>query len=74
MPPSTPRLPEPTGRQPVGMTSLYLKDLSRPDPWVYRSIRRGTSTRRRPLRWTGVRSRVEPTGLFRGDVLDPAYR
>jgi dienelactone hydrolase len=34
MPPSTPRLPEPTGRQPVGMTSLYLKDLSRPDPWV----------------------------------------
>ncbi|MEV0153821.1 hypothetical protein AB0H57_08790 [Micromonospora sp. NPDC050686] len=34
MPSSTPRLPEPTGRQPVGMTSLYLKDLSRPDPWI----------------------------------------
>ncbi|RZS44349.1 platelet-activating factor acetylhydrolase isoform II [Herbihabitans rhizosphaerae] len=27
-------LPEPTGRQPVGTTSLYLKDTSRPDPWV----------------------------------------
>ncbi|WP_121156057.1 alpha/beta hydrolase family protein [Micromonospora pisi] len=33
-PPSTPRLPEPTGRQPVGTTSLHMKDLSRPDPWV----------------------------------------
>lgn len=27
-------LPAPTGRQPVGVTSLYLKDTSRPDPWV----------------------------------------
>jgi predicted dienelactone hydrolase len=27
-------LPRPTGRQPVGATSLYLKDTSRPDPWV----------------------------------------
>ena len=27
-------LPRPTGRQPVGSTSLYLKDTSRPDPWV----------------------------------------
>lgn len=27
-------LPTPTGRQPVGTTSLYLKDTSRPDPWV----------------------------------------
>jgi dienelactone hydrolase len=27
-------LPAPTGRQPVGTTSLYLKDTSRPDPWV----------------------------------------
>lgn len=29
-----PYLPEPTGRQPVGVTSLYLKDTSRPDTWV----------------------------------------
>lgn len=27
-------LPMPTGPQPVGMTSRYLKDVSRPDPWV----------------------------------------
>ncbi|OUC97784.1 alpha/beta hydrolase [Streptosporangium minutum] len=31
---STPYLPEPTGSHPVGTTSLYLKDTSRPDPWV----------------------------------------
>ncbi|RKH67098.1 alpha/beta hydrolase family protein [Corallococcus aberystwythensis] len=31
---TAPSLPEPTGRQPVGSTSLYLKDTSRPDPWV----------------------------------------
>ncbi|MEU4224599.1 alpha/beta hydrolase [Nonomuraea sp. NPDC026600] len=30
----TPHLPEPTGSQPVGTTSLYLKDTSRADPWV----------------------------------------
>lgn len=28
------RLPAPTGTHPVGMTSVYLKDASRPDPWV----------------------------------------
>ncbi|GAA3791724.1 alpha/beta hydrolase [Sphaerisporangium flaviroseum] len=33
-PSSTPYLPKPTGPHPVGTTSLYLKDLSRPDPWV----------------------------------------
>jgi hypothetical protein len=27
-------LPAPTGHQPVGVTSLYLKDSSRSDPWV----------------------------------------
>jgi len=27
-------LPSPTGTRPVGVTSLYLKDTSRPDPWV----------------------------------------
>lgn len=27
-------LPSPTGRQPVGVTTLYLKDTSRSDPWV----------------------------------------
>jgi dienelactone hydrolase len=27
-------LPEPTGPDPVGATSLYLKDVSRPDPWA----------------------------------------
>ncbi|TDV50710.1 alpha/beta hydrolase family protein [Actinophytocola oryzae] len=32
--PATPYLPAPTGRQPVGTTSLYLKDTSRPDTWV----------------------------------------
>jgi len=31
---TTPYLPSPTGHQPVGVTSLYLKDTSRPDPWV----------------------------------------
>jgi predicted dienelactone hydrolase len=31
---STPYLPAPTGNQPVGSTSLYLKDKSRRDPWV----------------------------------------
>src|SRR5262245_21818651 len=31
---TTPYLPRPTGNQPVGVTSLYLKDTSRPDPWV----------------------------------------
>ncbi|MEU4745534.1 alpha/beta hydrolase [Actinosynnema sp. NPDC023658] len=31
---TTPRLPAPTGRHPVGTTSLYLEDTSRPDPWV----------------------------------------
>jgi predicted dienelactone hydrolase len=30
----TPHLPEPTGSQPVGTTSLHLKDTSRADPWV----------------------------------------
>jgi len=30
----TPYLPEPTGPSPVGTTSLYLKDDSRPDPWA----------------------------------------
>ncbi|WP_344885940.1 alpha/beta hydrolase [Nonomuraea antimicrobica] len=30
----TPSLPEPTGPQPVGTTSLHLKDTSRADPWV----------------------------------------
>ncbi|RKH40514.1 alpha/beta hydrolase [Corallococcus sp. AB050B] len=29
-----PSLPGPTGWQPVGTTSLYLRDTSRPDPWV----------------------------------------
>ncbi|WUH96621.1 alpha/beta hydrolase [Spirillospora sp. NBC_00431] len=29
-----PYLPSPTGPRPVGTTSLYLKDTSRPDPWV----------------------------------------
>jgi hypothetical protein len=33
-PPATPFLPAPSGRQPVGTTSLYLEDTSRPDPWV----------------------------------------
>ncbi|NUW31759.1 alpha/beta hydrolase [Nonomuraea sp. SMC257] len=32
--PDKPYLPEPTGPHPVGATSLYLKDTSRPDPWV----------------------------------------
>lgn len=32
--PAVPWLPGPTGHQPVGSTSLYLKDTSRPDPWV----------------------------------------
>ncbi|MGP3918955.1 alpha/beta hydrolase family protein [Nonomuraea sp. 10N515B] len=31
---STTYLPKPTGSHPVGTTSLYLKDTSRPDPWV----------------------------------------
>ena len=31
---STPSLPEPTGPCPVGATSLWLKDTSRPDPWA----------------------------------------
>jgi hypothetical protein len=30
----TPYLPEPTGPCPVGTTSLWLTDTSRPDPWV----------------------------------------
>ncbi|MER6944210.1 alpha/beta hydrolase [Nonomuraea sp. NPDC000554] len=30
----TPYLPRPTGTHPVGTTALYLKDTSRPDPWV----------------------------------------
>ncbi|MGW0809978.1 alpha/beta hydrolase family protein [Nonomuraea sp. NPDC002799] len=29
-----PVLPKPTGSHPVGTTSIYLKDTSRPDPWV----------------------------------------
>ncbi|MFD0206691.1 MULTISPECIES: alpha/beta hydrolase family protein [Saccharothrix] len=33
-PDSTPYLPAPTGRHPVGVTSLHLVDASRPDPWV----------------------------------------
>jgi dienelactone hydrolase len=37
-PPATPRvtpaLPKPTGSKPVGVTTLHLKDASRPDPWV----------------------------------------
>src|SRR6476469_445538 len=31
---TAPYLPVPTGHQPVGVTSLWLKDTSRPDPWV----------------------------------------
>ncbi len=31
---TTPYLPAPTGHQPVGVTSLSLKDTSRADPWV----------------------------------------
>jgi len=30
----TPCLPVPTGRSPVGTTSLWLTDISRPDPWA----------------------------------------
>src|SRR5215472_5729359 len=30
----TPYLPEPTGPYPVGTTSLWLTDTSRPDPWA----------------------------------------
>ena len=30
----TPSLPEPTGPCPAGTTSVYLKDVSRPDPWA----------------------------------------
>jgi dienelactone hydrolase len=30
----TPRLPAPTGRCPVGTSSLWLTDTSRPDPWA----------------------------------------
>ncbi len=30
----TPYLPEPTGPCPAGTTSVYLKDVSRPDPWA----------------------------------------
>src|SRR6516162_1862102 len=30
----TPCLPEPTGPCPVGTTSLWLTDTSRPDPWA----------------------------------------
>ena len=30
----TPCLPEPTGPSPVGTTSLWLTDISRPDPWA----------------------------------------
>ena len=33
-PEHTPCLPEPTGPCPVGTTSLWLTDTSRPDPWV----------------------------------------
>ncbi|WP_431924886.1 alpha/beta hydrolase family protein [Nonomuraea jabiensis] len=33
-PETAPHIPKPTGKLPVGMTSLYLKDSSRPDPWV----------------------------------------
>src|SRR5580693_7995519 len=33
-PGQTPCLPEPTGPCPVGTTSLWLTDTSRPDPWV----------------------------------------
>jgi hypothetical protein len=33
-PGQTPYLPEPTGPSPVGTTSVYLKDVSRPDPWA----------------------------------------
>ncbi|MET8156642.1 alpha/beta hydrolase [Sphaerisporangium sp. NPDC005289] len=33
-PSGAPYLPAPTGPHPVGTTSLYLKDASRPDPWV----------------------------------------
>ncbi|MFE5660900.1 alpha/beta hydrolase family protein [Streptomyces sp. NPDC056517] len=29
-----PTLPAPTGSHPVGTTSVYLQDVSRPDPWV----------------------------------------
>lgn len=31
---AAPYLPEPTGPHPVGTTSVYLNDVSRPDPWV----------------------------------------
>src|ERR1700679_4392801 len=33
-PARTPYLPEPTGPCPVGATSLWLIDVSRPDPWA----------------------------------------
>ncbi|MEV4328468.1 alpha/beta hydrolase [Microbispora rosea] len=33
-PPGPGALPAPTGPHPVGATTLYLKDASRPDPWV----------------------------------------
>jgi dienelactone hydrolase len=33
-PPGALSLPEPTGPYPVGVTSLWLTDTSRPDPWV----------------------------------------
>ena len=37
---NTPSLPEPTGPSPVGTTSLYMTDVSRPDPWVAGAVAR----------------------------------
>jgi dienelactone hydrolase len=34
MPVAAPGLPEPTGPYPAGTTSVWLRDTSRPDPWV----------------------------------------
>jgi hypothetical protein len=40
LPGPAPYLPEPTGPCPVGTTSLWLTDTSRPDPWVAGALAR----------------------------------
>ena len=61
---SMPCLPEPTGRYPVGITSLWLTDTSRPDPWA-------TGVSRREL-MVSVWYPAEPSAGRRAAYMTPA--
>ncbi|WP_049566068.1 alpha/beta hydrolase family protein [Nonomuraea sp. SBT364] len=70
---AAPYLPEPTGSHPVGTTSLWVKDSSRPDPWVPTVKHRELMVSlwypaRSPGRLRAPYMTAKESGLFLGDA------